>query len=240
MWCVSFKEYLMNLFWIAHWQTYRLNSFVFNPLSVIPTKWSNTFKQFVGSSRRIVWVFDHFVGLALKGLKKVCLILLWKYSGVSLISILSLSKYRTSQLAQLLFACLTSTTWKVRLNFFSEVTNETKYSRMDQIKFVKKAFKKIEVIWFAETGDITSYFLKAVFYKFYLVHSCIRFPKWYSSNSFEIMRILRDWPKSLPAIFLLGKSQSTVNSSYLRSPWLPVLKSCNLAQVKQYRGTSQK
>ena len=31
----------------------------FNPLSANPTKWSNTLKQ----------LFDHFVGLALKGLR---------------------------------------------------------------------------------------------------------------------------------------------------------------------------
>ena len=37
-----------------------------NPLSANPTKWS-ILKQFVGRSPRIVWVFDHFVGLALKG-----------------------------------------------------------------------------------------------------------------------------------------------------------------------------
>ena len=36
----------------------------FIPLSANRTKWSNTLKQFVGS----VSVFDHFVGLALKGL----------------------------------------------------------------------------------------------------------------------------------------------------------------------------
>ena len=41
-----------------------------NPLSANPTKWSNTLKQFVGKSRRIVLtVFDHFAGLVLKGLK---------------------------------------------------------------------------------------------------------------------------------------------------------------------------
>ena len=33
-----------------------------------PTKMSNKFKHFVGCCRRIVWVFDHFVGLALKRL----------------------------------------------------------------------------------------------------------------------------------------------------------------------------
>ena len=44
------------------WQT-------FDSLSANPTKWSNTLKKFVGNSRRIVLsLFDHFVGLALKGL----------------------------------------------------------------------------------------------------------------------------------------------------------------------------
>ena len=41
----------------------------FNPLSANPTKWSNTFKQFVGKlSTNCLSVFDHFVKLALKGL----------------------------------------------------------------------------------------------------------------------------------------------------------------------------
>ena len=39
-----------------------------NPLSANPTKWSNTLKQFVGKlPMNCVSVFDHFVGLALKG-----------------------------------------------------------------------------------------------------------------------------------------------------------------------------
>ena len=43
-----------------------------NPLSANPIKWLNTLKQFVGNIRRIAWVFyDLFVGLALKGLKKI-------------------------------------------------------------------------------------------------------------------------------------------------------------------------
>ena len=46
------------------------------------------------------------------------------------------------------------------------------YSRMDQVKFVEDtAFKKLEPIWSAEADHITSNFLKAVFHKFYLVHS---------------------------------------------------------------------
>ena len=40
-----------------------------NPLSANPTKWSNTLKQFVGFlPTNCLSVFDHFVGLALKGL----------------------------------------------------------------------------------------------------------------------------------------------------------------------------
>ena len=43
-----------------------------NPLSVNPTKWSNTLKQIVGKlPRNCLSVFDHFVGLALKGLKEL-------------------------------------------------------------------------------------------------------------------------------------------------------------------------
>ena len=43
--------------------------FKFNPLSANPTKWSNTLKKFVGKLlAKCLNVFDHFVGLALKGL----------------------------------------------------------------------------------------------------------------------------------------------------------------------------
>ena len=42
-----------------------------NPLSDNPTKWSNTLKQFVDNlPTNCLSVFDHFVGLALKGLTK--------------------------------------------------------------------------------------------------------------------------------------------------------------------------
>ena len=44
--------------------------FFLNPLSANPTKWSNTLKQFVSDLLTIfLSVFDHFVGLALKGLR---------------------------------------------------------------------------------------------------------------------------------------------------------------------------
>ena len=43
---------------------------IFNPLSANPTKWLNIFYQFVGNlPRNCLSVFDHFVGLELKGLK---------------------------------------------------------------------------------------------------------------------------------------------------------------------------
>ena len=41
----------------------------FNPLSANPTEWLNTLKQFVGNLPTNCWnMFDHFVGLAFKGL----------------------------------------------------------------------------------------------------------------------------------------------------------------------------
>ena len=46
--------------------------FYFNPLSATITKWSNTFKQFVGKlPTNCLSMFDHFVGLALEGLSFV-------------------------------------------------------------------------------------------------------------------------------------------------------------------------
>ena len=43
-----------------------------SPLSANPTKWSNTFKQFFGKlPTNCLSVFDHFVKLAVKGLKLI-------------------------------------------------------------------------------------------------------------------------------------------------------------------------
>ena len=48
----------------------RVNIPSFNPLSANPTKWSNTFKRFIGNlPTNCLSVFDHFMGLALKGLR---------------------------------------------------------------------------------------------------------------------------------------------------------------------------
>ena len=49
-----------------------LHELNFNPLNAKITKWSNTLKQFVGNlSTNCLSVFDHFVGLGLKGLTRV-------------------------------------------------------------------------------------------------------------------------------------------------------------------------
>ena len=49
-----------------------LCNFEVNPLSASFTKWSNTLKQFGGKlPANCFIVFDHFVGLALKGLSAV-------------------------------------------------------------------------------------------------------------------------------------------------------------------------
>ena len=67
---------------------------ILNSLSANPTKWSNTLKQFVGKSRRIVLsVFDHFVGLALSGLMKnfiyvPCILFDFKFQHIFIQSIL--------------------------------------------------------------------------------------------------------------------------------------------------------
>ena len=52
-------------------KTVYLHAFpLFNPLSPNPTKWLNTLKQFVGNlPTNCLSVFDHFVKLALKGLR---------------------------------------------------------------------------------------------------------------------------------------------------------------------------
>ena len=60
------------------------------PLSANPTKWSNTLKQFVGNLlTNCLSVFDHFVGLALQGLKQILKVLtfcFWKCYDCTCIS----------------------------------------------------------------------------------------------------------------------------------------------------------
>ena len=49
------------------WKIHIFEIEIINTLSVNPTKWSNTLKEFVGKlPTNCLSVFDHFVGLALK------------------------------------------------------------------------------------------------------------------------------------------------------------------------------
>ena len=66
-------------FVIFHW--INSDSQNFNTLSAYPTKWSNTHKQFIGKLlANCLSVFDHFVKLVLKGLKKFLNQLVFMYS----------------------------------------------------------------------------------------------------------------------------------------------------------------
>ena len=67
---IANSKCLVN-FETMHTELYMLVSTVnFSPLSANPTKWSNTLKQFVGNLQtNFLSVFDHFVGLVLKGLR---------------------------------------------------------------------------------------------------------------------------------------------------------------------------
>ena len=59
-----------------------------NPLSANITKWSNKLKQFVGKlPTNCLSVFEHFVGLALKGL------ILLVYEYIALFHLASFSSY---------------------------------------------------------------------------------------------------------------------------------------------------
>ena len=63
-------EKLSNYFFRDHLQVSLL--ILINPLGSNPTKWSNTLKQFIEKlPTNCLSVFDHFVGLALKGLSKI-------------------------------------------------------------------------------------------------------------------------------------------------------------------------
>ena len=77
---------------IDNWNCLSWNLWKISPFSANPTKWSNTLTQFVGKlPTNGLSVFDHFMGLALKGLKtnnalnfcKNCIS--WKFWSVSLV-----------------------------------------------------------------------------------------------------------------------------------------------------------
>ena len=63
-------SYLWSYFYKVLWTSSTVVLLIY-PLSGNPTKWPNTLKQFVGKlPTNYLSVFDHFVKLALKGLKK--------------------------------------------------------------------------------------------------------------------------------------------------------------------------
>ena len=66
------QKALLEIFELVVISALRSSYVLFNPLSANPTKWQNTLKQFVSNSRptSCLSMFDHFVGLALKGLRK--------------------------------------------------------------------------------------------------------------------------------------------------------------------------
>ena len=75
--------------WMLPWSKIRLSVISFNFLSASPTKWPNTLKQFVGKlpTNRLS-VFDHFLGLLLKGLRKSAVACFWnKYNNSMLQSL---------------------------------------------------------------------------------------------------------------------------------------------------------
>ena len=63
---------------------------------------------------------------------------------------------------------------------------QTKYSRMDQVKFMESSLSNFEVIWSAITSNI----LEAVFQKFYLVHFSVICSTWCRHKIFETTTVL--------------------------------------------------
>ena len=67
--CSSIIDYLYNAWCHRNIHNYPSTSILFNPLSASLKKWSNTIKQFVSNlPMNCLSLFDHYVGLALKGL----------------------------------------------------------------------------------------------------------------------------------------------------------------------------
>ena len=80
IWLLNLSKWLFLLKWFIYGNDYLTcyNNKDNIPLSANPTKWSNTLTQFVGKlPTNCLSVFDHFVGLALKGIciwKKILVI----------------------------------------------------------------------------------------------------------------------------------------------------------------------
>ena len=67
-------------------------------------------------------------------------------------------------------------------------SNGTKYSRMDQVNLWKTALKEFEGVWSAWSRPYPFEFLKAVFHKFYLVHSWYLCSKY--SSIWQLLRVI--------------------------------------------------
>ena len=65
-------DFILLTCFVFHMIQMKITNFdTFNPLSANPTKWLNTIKQFIGNlPTNCLSVFDHFGGLALKGLNR--------------------------------------------------------------------------------------------------------------------------------------------------------------------------
>ena len=69
---INQKKHIKRGFQAPYTVPVELQNCNFNPLSANFIKWSNTLTQFVGNlPTNCLSMFDHFVGLALKGLKSV-------------------------------------------------------------------------------------------------------------------------------------------------------------------------
>ena len=97
----------------------------------------------------------------------------------------------------------------IPLVFCFQEVHGAKYSRMDQVKFMKDSRWKIW-IW------ITSNFLKAVFHKFYLIHSWILCPiyreQWHKIIAVMLRRLIL-WN------FILISSKNKTSKKLLSHPF---------------------
>ena len=113
------------------------------PLSTNFTKWSNTVKQFVGKfPTNCLRVFDHFVGLALKGLNRLCFSQSYGCTAVKSFSIL---KRLTLKVIQFI---LTAVTYLIYVNFDCVKFRDVEFyaSYMESFKFVLSVFPEEEII----------------------------------------------------------------------------------------------
>ena len=70
--CVNIPIIQISFMYILKTRAIESIKISYNPLNINPEKWSSTLKQIVGNLPTIcLSVFDHFMNLALKGLKSL-------------------------------------------------------------------------------------------------------------------------------------------------------------------------